>query len=129
MGPSYWWRPPTLPTDTEIQERLDSLTAEVALAGLAAAGAVQAEPITLTEEQAYAVVAGDFASGSGSGSTSAYVGPDGGSASGSGSASGYAVDTDGGVATSGADSGASASASPSSAAASGYGSGYGSTTP
>jgi hypothetical protein len=43
----------------------------VALAGWAAAGGVQAEPITLTEEQADAVVAGDFRFG---------FGPDWGSA-------------------------------------------------
>jgi hypothetical protein len=37
-----------------------TLTSVVALAGLAAAGAVQAEPLTLVEEQADAVVAGDI---------------------------------------------------------------------
>jgi hypothetical protein len=106
-----------------------TLTSVIALAGLAAAGAAQAEPITLTEEQSDAVVAGDFAVGVGAGYAAAYVGPAGEAALGVGYGFGYARDDDGQPAAAvGVGVGAAATATGA-AAAYGYGYGAGATTP
>jgi hypothetical protein len=116
---------------TEVRESIGrrlmnkTLTSVVALAGLAAAGAVQAEPITLTEEQSDAVVAGDVAVGVGVGFAYAYVGYYGEYAYGYGAGFGYAQDDN---ATAGASAVGAAATSPGRAAALGYGVGYGFTT-